>query len=248
MARKKKQQEAPPGAPLFMATYGDMVTLLLCFFVLLYSFSTLDVRKFEMMAASMQMAFHIQPGGPASTAPVNMQDSPMGAGQGSGETSAQSAGQRPQIPQRVLAMVREAIKNERLEDEIQIVVNERGVSISMSEQILFDESSAALYPEAARILYKIGDILKDIPNRISVEGHTDNMRPAGTVFRDNWNLSAARAATVAAYLNGTIGIGENRLQAVGMGSSSPVVPNDSPGHRSLNRRVDLVVLSEYSIR
>ena len=246
MARKKKQQEAPPGAPLFMATYGDMVTLLLCFFVLLYSFSTLDVKKFEVMAASFQTAFNIQSGGQTSSSPASIQDGSLSQGQG--EVSAQSTGQGAQISQRVLAMIREAIKNERLDDEIQIVVNERGVSISMSEQLLFDESSATLHPEAARILYKIGEILKDIPNHISVEGHTDNSLPTGTLFRNNWNLSAARAATVTSYLEGSIGIGENRLQAVGMGSSNPVVPNDSLEHRSLNRRVDLVILSEYSIR
>lgn len=246
MARKKKQQEAPPGAPLFMATYGDMVTLLLCFFVLLYSFSTLDVKKFEMMAASFQMAFNVQSGGQTNASPVSVQDGSLSQGQG--EVAAQSTGQGAQISQQVLAMVREAIKSEHLEDEIQIVVNERGVSISMSEQLLFDESSAVLHPEAARILYKIGEILKDMPNHISVEGHTDNTQPTGTLFRNNWDLAAARAAVVTAYLNESIGISESRLQAVGMGSSSPVVPNDSSEHRGLNRRVDLVILSEYSMR
>ena len=246
MARKKKQQEAPPGAPLFMATYGDMVTLLLCFFVLLYSFSTLDVKKFEMMAASFQMAFNVQSGGQTNASPVSVQDGSLSQGQG--EVAAQSTGQGAQISQQVLAMVREAIKSEHLEDEIQIVVNERGVSISMSEQLLFDESSAVLHPEAARILYKIGEILRDMPNHISVEGHTDNTQPTGTLFRNNWDLAAARAAVVTAYLNESIGISESRLQAVGMGSSSPVVPNDSSEHRGLNRRVDLVILSEYSMR
>ncbi len=246
MARKKKQQEAPPGAPLFMATYGDMVTLLLCFFVLLYSFSTLDVKKFEMLAASMQVAFNVQAGGSTNTTPVSIQDGALQQGQGA--ASVQSAGQKTEISHQVLAMVREAIKSEQLEDEIQIVANERGVSISMSEQVLFDESSAVLHPEAARILYKIGTILETMPNRISIEGHTDNVQPTGSIFKDNWDLSAARAAVVASYLNKSIGIAENRLQAVGLGSSSPVVPNDSPEHRSLNRRVDLVILSEYSIR
>ena len=72
MARKKKQEAGSPGAPLFMATYGDMVTLILCFFVLLYSFSTLDAKKFEMMAQSMQMAFNIQSGGKTAM-PTNYQ-------------------------------------------------------------------------------------------------------------------------------------------------------------------------------
>lgn len=245
MARKKKQQEAPPGAPLFMATYGDMVTLLLCFFVLLYSFSTLDAKKFEMLAASMQMAFHIQPGGPASSAPVSLQDGAMMEGRG--ESPSPSEGNKGNA-QRVLAMMRETIKNEHLEDEIQLAENERGVAISMSEQILFGETSAELHPEGARILYKIGTFLESIPNHIAVEGHTDNLSPVGSRYRDNWALSAARAATIAAYLDSAIGIGQSRLRAVGLASSTPVVPNDSPTHRSLNRRVDLIILSEYSVR
>lgn len=246
MARKKKQPEAQPGAPLFMATYGDMVTLLLCFFVLLYSFSTLDVKKFEMLAASLQMAFHIQPGGPSNSSPVSLKDGALM--QGRGEAPTPSEGHRSYSLQRVLAMVQEAIKSERLEDEIQIVENERGVAISMSEQILFGETSAELNPEGARILYKIGAFFEGIPNFVAVEGHTDNMTPTGSRYRDNWALSAARAATVAAYLDNAIGIDQSRLRAVGLGSSAPVVPNDSPAHRSLNRRVDLIILSEYSIR
>jgi len=246
MARKKKQPEAGPGAPLYMATYGDMVTLLLCFFVLLYSFSTLDAKKFEMIAASMQMAFHIQPGGPASSSPASIQEGAMM--QGSGEATSPSDGHRDQAVQRVLALVRDTIKTERLEDEIHIVENERGVAISMSEQILFADSSAELFPDGARIIYKIGTFLETIPNSIAIEGHTDNLIPSGTRYRNNWGLSAARSAAVASYLNESIGIDGKRLRAVGMSSAEPVVPNDSPEHRSLNRRVDLVILSEYSIR
>lgn len=246
MARKKKQPESTPGAPLFMATYGDMVTLLLCFFVLLYSFSTLDVKKFEMLAASMQMAFHIQPGGPANSAPVSLQDGALM--QGRGEAPTPGEGHRSQNLQRVLAMVQETVKSEHLEDEIQVVENERGVSISMSEQILFGETSAELHPEGARMLYKIGTFLESIPNHVAVEGHTDNLTPAGSRYRDNWALSAARAATVAAYLDNAIGLDQSRLRAVGLGSSAPVVPNDSPAHRILNRRVDLIILSGNSVQ
>ena len=87
-----------------------------------------------------------------------------------------------------------------------------------------------------------------IPNKLAVEGHTDSDQPVGSLYEDNWGLSAARAAAVASYLNGALGIKSSRLRAVGLGSSSPLVPNDSPEHKTLNRRVDVVVLSLHSVR
>lgn len=246
MARKKKQEAGSPGAPLFMATYGDMVTLILCFFVLLYSFSTLDAKKFEMMAQSMQMAFNIQSGGKTAMPTQVMEAGSVSEGQG--DVKKQTDSKETQTFQRVLALVDQAIKSEHLNDEIKVERNERGIVISFSEQIFFAPSSARIHPEALRILYKIGKILDKIPNKLAVEGHTDSDQPVGSLYEDNWGLSAARAAAVASYLNGALGIKSSRLRAVGLGSSSPLVPNDSPEHKTLNRRVDVVVLSLHSVR
>ncbi|MDR1944396.1 MAG: OmpA family protein [Synergistaceae bacterium] len=246
MARKKKSGGGGgPGAPLWMSTYGDMVTLLLCFFVLLYAFSTLDVQKFTALTESLQNAFNIQPGGRTDSKSLGL-DGGM-TRQGAGDAPKATASDQVENSRQVLALMQETIKNEHLEDEITIEVTERGVVISFSEQFLFDEGSARIHPDALRILFKIGNVVKSLPNMVSLEGNTDSARLQDSIYGDNWGLSAARAAVVASYLNNSLGIPANRLKAVGLGPSSPLVPNDSAEHMAINRRVDMVILSQHSI-
>jgi chemotaxis protein MotB len=246
MARKKKTDTGVSGAPAWMSTYGDMVTLLLCFFVLLYAFSSLDTAKFISMAESFQRAFNVLPGGAQPT---------IGPGLGGGDMLPSIPGnadepvdsdQREEARQ-VLALVQQAVKAERLENDIRVAITERGVVVSFAEQFLFGEGSARIRPEALRILYKIGQILETIPNKIDVEGHTDSNQPLNSIYGDNWGLSSARAASVTSYLNNELKISANRLKASGLASSAPQVPNDSEGHMILNRRVELVILSLHAI-
>ncbi|MDR3321441.1 MAG: OmpA family protein [Synergistaceae bacterium] len=247
MARKKKSSGGgTPGAPLWMATYGDMVTLVLCFFVLLYAFSTLDIKKFNQLSVSLQTAFSIQPGGPAQT-------DVQGTNQGGiteaqpGNVERREESSQTEVSKQLLALVQEALKSEKLNDEIKYTQDERGVIISMSEQMLFEEGSAKLRPSAQRIIYKLTEALKRIPNMLEIEGHTDSNPLQNSIYRDNWGLSAARAASVVTHLNERDGVPANRLKAVGLGSSKPMSPNDTEEHMSHNRRVDMVILSRHSI-
>ncbi|MDR1579311.1 MAG: OmpA family protein [Synergistaceae bacterium] len=247
MARRKKSEGGGGGgAPAWLATYGDMVTLVLCFFVLLYSFSNLDARKFEAVAASLQNAFNIQPGGSTTSDVKAIMDGSLREYQGNADRPTES----DQIynSNRVLALVQRALKDEMNGEEVSVSVNDRGVVIALSEQMLFEEGSAKLRPEALRILYKIGGVIEKLPNDISVEGHTDSGIPLRSIYIDNWGLSSARASRVTAYLDETIGIPQNRLRAVGMGASAPVVPNISEENMKLNRRVDIVIMSVHSVR
>ena len=244
MARKKKAPEGGGGAPAWLATYGDMVTLVLCFFVLLYSFSTLDVVKFQSLANSLSSALNFTP---AADMVVE--------GQGQAGGKATETANSTRIPQkqnsyeadRVLARVEEIIQQNSMQKDVTVTVTERGVVISLSEQLLFPSGSAEIQPEAARMLYKIGGVLMEFRSQIAVEGHSDAEQPApGSIYRDNWALSSARAAAVTSYLNFKVGIREDNLQAVGFGSRQPLVPNDTTEHQALNRRVDLVLLSDYN--
>jgi chemotaxis protein MotB len=246
MARKKKQESGGGGAPAWMSTYGDMVTLLLCFFVLLYSFSTIDATKFKSMAESLQTAFNIQPGGRTSSSVTNVDYGALTDATGDAPRATDS--DQTFTSSNVLAMVQSALKDEQSRDQVTATVSERGVVVSMSEQLLFEEGSAKLRPEAMRIIYKIGSVLNRIPNQISVEGHTDSGVPERSIYIDNWGLSAARAARVTAYLGDPIKVSQDRLRAVGLGASSPLVPNVSEENMKLNRRVDIVILSVHPVR
>ena len=226
MARKKKVESGVSGAPAWMSTYGDMVTLLLCFFVLLYAFSSLDTQKFIAVSESIQRALNVLPGGgqpvvgPSSEGNSMLPSIP-------GEADEPTDSDQTERSRQVLALVQEAIRTEDLEDEIKVAITERGVVVSFSEQFLFSEGSARIRPEARRILYKIGQILDTIPNKIDVEGHTDSNQPLNSIYGDNWGLSSARAASVTSYLNSELGIHAGRLKAVGLASFSPQVPNDT---------------------
>ena len=246
MARKKRDSGGGGGGAAWLNTYADMVTLLLCFFVLLFAFSTLDVRKFDALAASLQSAFNIQPGGQTPSASPNVYEGALLDGQG--DTRHQTDSTATEKSHQVLAMIQQAIKEMGLDTEIETWVDERGVVVSISEQLLFDEGSAKIHPEARRVLSKIGKVLELLPNELAIEGHTDPERPINSIYGDNWGLSCARAAMVTSYLNESIGLTANRLRAIGLGATSPKVPNDSPANMRLNRRVDIVILSEHSVR
>ena len=246
MARKRKPEEVEPGSPRWLATYSDMVTLVLCFFVLLFAFSSIDVVKFEVMASSFQRAFNLLPGGASSSNRGAIFDG--GLMQNPGDTSRETDSDQVYSSSRVLAMVQSALSDEEGRDQVTFAVGDRGVVVSLSEQMLFDEGSAKLRPEAMRIIYKIGAVLVRLPNQISVEGHTDPAIPERSVYIDNWGLSAARASRVTAYLNDQMNVPQNRLRAVGFGASAPLVPNNSEANMRLNRRVDIVILSLHSVR
>jgi chemotaxis protein MotB len=246
MARRKKSDGGGGGgAPAWMSTYGDMVTLLLCFFVLLYSFSTIDAKKFDEMAKSMKVAFNIQRGGMSYTQRGSLDAGALG--EGPGDAARETDSDQTYNSKEVLALVQSVLKDEA-QDGVTVSVNDRGVVISMSERLLFDEGSAKLHPESLRILYKIGSVLNRIPNQISVEGHTDSGIPLRSIYIDNWGLSAARASRVTAYLNEAINVPQNRLSAVGRGAAVPLVPNNSEANMKLNRRVDIVILSVHPVR
>jgi len=147
--------------------------------------------------------------------------------------------------QHVAYNVNSYLRSEGLDRFVQVTINQRGVAVSMSDQFLFDSGSSEIKPDGQRVLHKIATLVRDHVPAISVEGHTDSVPLRGGIYRDNWGLSAARAARVASYLLENGGVDPVRLQAVGYGPSRPVVPNDTAEHRALNRRVDLVFLSQY---
>jgi chemotaxis protein MotB len=246
MARKKSEPPAVAGCPAWLATYGDMVTLVLCFFVLLYAMSSLDAKKFEEAAQSLQQAFSIQPGGPSAADKKLIFEG--GAMPNPGDTSRETDSDQTLTSAQVLALVQNALKDDRDRNQVSVTVTDRGVVVSLSEQLMFEEGSAKLRPEAMRIIYKIGGVLVRLPNDISVEGHTDSAIPERSIYIDNWGLSSARASRVTAYLNEQMKVPQSRLRAVGFGASAPLVPNISEQNMRLNRRVDLVILSMHAVR
>ena len=242
MARPKKPEEPGLSAPFYMGTYGDMVTLILCFFILLFAMSSVDSQKFQQALLSLKGSLGVLKGG------VTVEESNDPNKSGEVGTSPGAAPRVNVDTRHVAYTLNSYLRSENLQQQIQVSINQRGVSVSISDQFLFEPGRADLRPEGQRVIYKLSELTRDQVPAVAVEGHTDSGVLNGGIYRDNWGLSSMRAAAVASYMEHTGGYDPVKLQAVGFSSAQPVVPNDTREHRALNRRVEIVFLSQYPKR
>jgi len=225
MRRRRKSDEGP--STTWLNTYSDMVTLMLCFFVMLYAFSTLDESKFRGFIASFQGSLGVLDGG-------NIIETP-------------EIRDKEEIDlEELKGILEDYAKSSNLEEEITVSINERGLIIRFMDRVLFDPGKAYLKPEAKDILDTVAGILqrdefKD--KAIKVEGHADTtpVSPKDG-FPTNWELSTARATNVLRYLVEQKGIEGSRISASGYSYYRPIAPNDTKENKSKNRRVDIVIL------
>jgi chemotaxis protein MotB len=196
------------------------------------------VEKFKKMMVSFQGALGVLDGG------KSLQEDPLPYGGSSGYDAGEERRQTQSTFQ-VDRELRSFLKDQEMEQDVSVIVDQRGVTVSLSDQLLFPLGGVDIRPEGKRLLAKLGEFLKGRIPALAVEGHTDDRPLRGGPYRDNWGLSAIRAAIVASYLVDAAGISPSIVQAVGYGPFRPVVPNDSDENRSRNRRVDLVILSKY---
>ncbi|HQO42978.1 MAG TPA: flagellar motor protein MotB, partial [Bacillota bacterium] len=178
MPKKRVQDEPSPGAPAWMSTYGDMVTLLLCFFVLLFSFATLDVQKFEAIAQSMSGSLGVLDSG------MTLSMEPL-----ANSFPADSPTEEVEEFKKLYEQMSEYIKENNLEASITLRLDERGLLVRFMDDVLFDSGKADLTPKARDIINKVAEIIRQNDKNIRIEGHTDNV-PINTFrFPSNWELS-----------------------------------------------------------
>jgi chemotaxis protein MotB len=241
MAKKAAQEHGGGGGHdgggglRWLLTYADMITLLMAFFIMLYSMSILNLNKFKEVAVSIRSGFGGKmEGGTSVFEHQDRPDSVPGDASPEGTKSVQD----------VAKDLASYIKEHALENSMSVSVEARGLIISvLSDNLLFPIGSAELRPGATDILDKISEVIRPISNPIMVEGHTCNLPIKTPQFPSNWELSAARACRVVRFLMEEYGIAPDRLGAVGYGDTRPVKPNDSEEHRRRNRRVDIVILT-----
>lgn len=229
--KQKKCPECEPGLPGWMATFSDLMALLLTFFVLLLSMSTMDKKEFEKAVGSLKGALSVLPGEPILTSPIKL-EIPIVKGD---ITEA-----RPTLKD-AKAEIEEELEAQAQEENIEIIESEDGLTIRIKDNAIFDSGEALVKPEIMPILNKIGSVLAGLPNAIEIGGHTDNIPISSDQFRNNHWLSSARALSVLDIFQGEVGIGPDRLTAIGHGEFKPLVENDSSENRSMNRRVEIHV-------
>ena len=139
--------------------------------------------------------------------------------------------------------ISQALNESKMSHAVQLVQNERGVTIRILDDILFISGKAELTEYSKLILQKLAPALRALPNDIRIEGHTDTVRVAGSQFPSNWHLSVARATNTGYYLMSQQGLPPERVSVVGYAEYHPISTNQSPEGRSNNRRVDIVILN-----
>jgi chemotaxis protein MotB len=226
MERKKKKGEEA-GAPAWMVTYGDMMTLLLCFFVMLVSMSSIQDSKFKKAMGSLRGALGVMN---FDSAIIEMESLPV-----------------PNRFQQEIERIREEFEEFEefeelagLEDKIEISETDKGMLIRMANPLLYGSGNSSMKEEGRKVLSELSKILINLDAVIRIEGHTDNIPIHNEEFSSNWELSSSRAVRVLTFLTENGIAGEN-LMAVGCGEYKPLVSNDSEENRAKNRRVEIYV-------
>ncbi|WP_227936572.1 flagellar motor protein MotS [Alkalihalobacillus deserti] len=236
---KRRRRPEDKGAPKWMVTFSDMMTLILVFFILLFSMSVVDAQKFRAIAESFnqRQVFEFMPSAiefenPAEEGAEERKD-PFEGDFGKDESDVDM--------DELHKEVNEFLEDNELTELISASRDDRGVVLVLQERTLFESGEAKLLPTAEPFLTKVGTLLKAIPNTVKVEGHTDS-RPISTFrFPSNWELSGARASSVIRFLIGTHDLEANRFIATGYGETRPVVPNTTVENLQTNRRVVIVI-------
>lgn len=216
-----------------MVTYGDLMGLLLTFFILLISFSTLDQKKISQAIISVQDAFGVQ----------NMTVAQIL------KNMAQAQNRTPRSIERAAREFRSRLQMLGLEENIEIKYDgEGGLEINLPNRVLFDLGRAELKPEAYEVLNGLASSLGEIPGkRIEIRGHTDNLPLSDTSrFADNYDLSYHRAKNVMLQMTEPGGIPQAETEVIACGPSQPVGDNDTEEGRQLNRRVQVRIRGDFS--
>ena len=273
MSRKREHEAEKENGERWLLTYSDLITLLMIFFVVLYSMSKVDAQKFQAVAESLnkalgggtpsKMELSTSPAGPSlfqtgtpsakSTAPGKGKDpnnssytDPTASGENM-NTGQGNADLEKMSIDAIKAKLDKFAADNGIQATLVTSIEERGLVVSIQETLLFESGSAGITTQARAILEKISTVLATAPNQIKVEGHTDNLPIKTPQFPSNWELSVIRSTNVVQILQGD-GITPVRLSATGYGEYRPIASNDTEAGRSKNRRIDLIILrSKYDV-
>lgn len=227
MAKKIKK-----GAPKWMATFADLSTLLLTFFVLMLSFANIDIEKFRDMLGSVQNAFGVQTRVRGDFQAVETEQTAKA-------DSTEKVNEVKVELDQMAEKINETIEKTKIGEQAEIKVGSNGVRIRITGNIMFDAGHAEVKYQAYEFLDGIAEAMNQYDYYLLVEGHTDSLAIRTSQYPSNWELSSARAAAVVRYMIDK-GIPQNRLSGIGHASNFPLVSNATPEGREQNRRVEFI--------
>lgn len=264
---KKRKEEGSKGSPAWMATFSDLMNLLLCFFVLLFSMSTVSEEKFEMVVASLQSKLSIFQQGSTTIGEGSL----VGGGirqlefldnyynelansandqetQEEGDLKEQYSEEALKESEEMAENIQNAVDQMGISNAVEIDFDEQYVMLNLSGAILFESAKAEVLPEAELILQKVAVVLNQYDkNIIEVEGHTDNVPIlAGYKYENNNVLSMYRALSVAELLRKETKLNPAYIKSSGRGDFVPIADNSTAEGRARNRRVVIKIYNSYS--
>lgn len=267
---KRKPEEPKKGAPAWQCTFGDLMNLLLCFFVLLFSMSTVDAQKFEMIAASFSETFSIFDAGATaigdgvlisngvsqlneleqyinSTGKTAESDSEVNEMDEFEAMAAQMEAAKMAASEELAEKVQEAVSESSMDKDIDITFTSQYVQLTLKGSILFDSGKSELKQEAMPIVQKVGMILERYAeSTIEVEGHTDNVPINTAKYPSNDVLSSYRALSMFEYLVQNTSLDPAKLKHSGRGEYMPVADNSTSEGRAKNRRIEIKIYNTLS--
>lgn len=267
MAKAKKEDPPKKGSPAWMTTFGDLMNLLLCFFVLLFSMSTVDAQKFELIAASFSQTFSIFSAGATAigegilisngVSQLNELDQYINSTGKAAEgdvvpESLDEAEQKVEqakveASEELKEKIEEAVVEQNLSDAIDIEMTSQYVELTLQGALLFDSGSTVLKQESLPVLDKVGVMLERYAeSTIEIEGHTDNVPMSGAKYSNNDELSSGRALSVFNYLIDNTNLDPAEVKHSGRGEYIPIADNSTPEGRALNRRVEIRIYNSLS--
>src|SRR5713226_4699014 len=225
-------------AERWLLTYADLITLLMVFFVVLYSMSSADSTKFKAISVALQQAFNLDVlKGQAATSIGDAASTPPAA-----VDTLINDSQVPQVS-RLQSKIQAVVDGVAQSPDVSVSIDKEGVVIRLSGSYLFDSGRAELKPNSLSILDAVSAELRIQSNDIRIDGHTDSTPIDSPRYPTNWELSVARALAVTRHLTESDALPSGRLMAAGFGEFRPLVPNDTHDHRAMNRRVEIHLLS-----
>jgi chemotaxis protein MotB len=234
MMKKRRTEDERENLERWLITYADLITLLLAFFIMMYTFSKQDAQKHQEVADRLKAIFMggssvVKEGGATASKAADASPGPAGAGREI-ET---------ELENQIAAMANAFDEGHK----ISVFRDERGIVIRIMDRAFFDEGKAELKETAKGALRKIVPILEKSNNHVNIEGHTDDVPINTEEFRSNWELSTRRATEVVRHLIEKYGFEPSRISASGYAEYRPVAANDTQQNRALNRRIEIILLN-----
>ncbi len=272
----KRQEEIKPGLPAWQGTFGDLMNLLLCFFVLLFSMATMDAAKFEEVAASFSSAFGIFSGGEmaigqgaligdgvSQLTELSSYITSMGLAQSGDDSDSDQAdvgdmeqeelmeaaeAEQLEASAELAEQIEEALEEGEINDLVSLNYTSQFVELTIQGSILFDSGKVELKDDALPVVEKVGQILESYAGgTIEIEGHTDNIpMGGGGKYANNDELSSGRALTIFYYLTENTTLDPAKIVHTGRGQYDPIADNSTDEGRARNRRVEIKIYNPLS--